>query len=439
MKDVATARCGRAALHEHLRADGAGMNASRGTGALLAVVAAFAAAFAWSGPGLAQSGTADATSVAVGRLAGPTRVETAVAISQRVFPDGADVAYLARADDQADAVAAGSLSDGPVLLVPGCGDLPSAAADELRRLQPHEVVALGGPGAVCDAVLQQAADVAGQQQSRAPAVVIRAEVAFLDASETPPFSVEATSPGIVSEGTTAVHEVVFRGLGDSVALDDPRFSGVLANGEGQGQLVAAGRGCTPQRRNDKPVVVCQDDFQSLVIRDGERTATQVRVHTDDDEVTATPLSPGTYVLDQQIRWEDDDVTAPEFDDGQAVVRVTYTVEEAPQRGAAARVVTWDTPEGTFRTNGHTAEELERIQDGIDRGEHIGIPAGKMARGDGGVNLGHDWHVFDVRIVDQAIEICDGTVAYVDAHLEEWLAEVGSYCPWGAVPLAVTPS
>ena len=91
-----------------------------------------------------------------GRLAGPSRVDTAVAISRAQFPNGAPTAYLARADDSVDAVAGGVLTDGPILLVPSCGQLPPVVADEIARLDPDRVVALGGEGAVCEDVLHQA-------------------------------------------------------------------------------------------------------------------------------------------------------------------------------------------------------------------------------------------------------------------------------------------
>ena len=93
---------------------------------------------------------------ATDRLAGPGRIETAVAIAQRAFPQDAATAYLARADAFADAIAAGSLTDGPILLVPSCGALPAAVATELDRLGPDRVVALGGPAAICDALLAAA-------------------------------------------------------------------------------------------------------------------------------------------------------------------------------------------------------------------------------------------------------------------------------------------
>jgi len=94
------------------------------------------------------------------RLAGRDRFATALAISAERYDGDADVqsVYLARADDAADSVAAGGLEDGPVLLVPSCGELPDGVADEVGRLEPDRVVALGSQGAVCDGLLDAAAD-----------------------------------------------------------------------------------------------------------------------------------------------------------------------------------------------------------------------------------------------------------------------------------------
>lgn len=104
------------------------------------------------------------------RLAGANRIETAVEISQRAFanPPAAGTAYLARADSFPDALAAGSLTDGPILLVPGCGALPAVVATELDRLDPGTVTALGGEAAVCDDLLDDAAGtgVGGREQTR---------------------------------------------------------------------------------------------------------------------------------------------------------------------------------------------------------------------------------------------------------------------------------
>lgn len=94
---------------------------------------------------------------ATSRIAGPDRITTAVEIAQEQFPNGADVVYLARADQFADAVAGGSLTAGPVLLVPQCGGVPDPVALEIDRLDPETITALGGDAAVCEDTLQQAA------------------------------------------------------------------------------------------------------------------------------------------------------------------------------------------------------------------------------------------------------------------------------------------
>lgn len=102
------------------------------------------------------------------RIAGETRFETSVAISQYEFPGGASEVYLANAEGFADAVAAGSLKKGPVLLVPADGEVPQVVLDEIARLHPRKVVALGGVFAVSDDVLEQAAEAAAQRGNGRP-------------------------------------------------------------------------------------------------------------------------------------------------------------------------------------------------------------------------------------------------------------------------------
>lgn len=102
------------------------------------------------------------------RLSGPGRVETAVAIARDQFVHGAARVHLARADVFADAIAAGSLVGGPVLLVPSCGDLPDAVADAIADLAPNQIVGLGGTAAICDDLLDEARAVA--QDAEGPRV-----------------------------------------------------------------------------------------------------------------------------------------------------------------------------------------------------------------------------------------------------------------------------
>jgi putative cell wall-binding protein len=106
----------------------------------------------------AAANVGDGPPRATGRLAGVSRFGTAASIARFQFPEGADEVYLARADDFPDALAAGSLDSGPVILVPSCGDIPVVVADLIRELDPQHVIALGGTRAVCEPMLRQAAN-----------------------------------------------------------------------------------------------------------------------------------------------------------------------------------------------------------------------------------------------------------------------------------------
>lgn len=136
---------------------------------MLGTATAVAALFGTTlfGGGAVAAPTLATAAPTVSRLAGADRIGTAVAISQHAYPQafasGGSV-YLARMDVFADAVAAGTLTDGPVLLVPSCGPVPQVVKDEVARLAPARVVALGGTGAVCDEVLVA---VAGEARSTA--------------------------------------------------------------------------------------------------------------------------------------------------------------------------------------------------------------------------------------------------------------------------------
>ncbi|PPK98337.1 NPCBM/NEW2 domain-containing protein [Kineococcus xinjiangensis] len=91
------------------------------------------------------------------RISGQDRFETAVRIAGQAFPGRAATVYLARADTFPDALAAGALTDGPVLLVPRSGEVPAVVVQAVERLAPTAVVALGSPDAVGDDILKGAA------------------------------------------------------------------------------------------------------------------------------------------------------------------------------------------------------------------------------------------------------------------------------------------
>lgn len=100
----------------------------------------------------------------VTRLAGPDRFGTAAEISKNLFPEGKTSAkvYLANGMTLVDALVGGTMTDGaPILLTNGSGTLPAATLNEIKRLKPSEVVALGGEGAVLPAELSAAATANG--------------------------------------------------------------------------------------------------------------------------------------------------------------------------------------------------------------------------------------------------------------------------------------
>ncbi|USQ80427.1 cell wall-binding repeat-containing protein [Ornithinimicrobium faecis] len=142
--------------------------------------------------------------VPLDRLGGTNRYETSVEISSAQFAS-ADTVYLARADVFADAIAAGSLRDGPVLLVPQCKGIPHVVADEIERLDPTEVVALGGPGSICEDTLQEAAKgreavrLGGDNRFETAALI--AQRAFPNGSDTVYLAEQVESVDAVAGGT----------------------------------------------------------------------------------------------------------------------------------------------------------------------------------------------------------------------------------------------
>lgn len=81
------------------------------------------------------------------RAGGADRFSTAIAVSKDAYPVSgvAKVAYVARGDLVADALVAGSMTDGPLLLVPAKATAPSVAlVNEINRLGVQKVVLVGG-------------------------------------------------------------------------------------------------------------------------------------------------------------------------------------------------------------------------------------------------------------------------------------------------------
>lgn len=97
------------------------------------------------------------------RIAGPTRYETAVAVSRRGWPQGADTVFLASGERFADALVAAPLAakvDGPILTSSSRRLEPSVAA-ELARLSPDKLVVIGGTDSMPAPLVAAAASASG--------------------------------------------------------------------------------------------------------------------------------------------------------------------------------------------------------------------------------------------------------------------------------------
>ena len=139
--------------------------------------------------------------VTLERIAGADRYGTAVAISQRLYPNGSvpaggvPVVYLSSGETYADAVAAGPLAahDHGVILLTPAASLPDVVATELTRLAPQRLVVLGGPTTVSDGVMALAEDAAGVMAER---------VAGADRYETAAAAVHDAFPSSLTGGDT---------------------------------------------------------------------------------------------------------------------------------------------------------------------------------------------------------------------------------------------
>lgn len=94
----------------------------------------------------------------VSRISGSDRYATAVTLSATSFAsNGPSIVYVATGKTFPDGLTAGPIAgmrNGPLLLVPGTS-LPAVVATELRRLDPTNIVIVGGPNAVSDSVRSQ--------------------------------------------------------------------------------------------------------------------------------------------------------------------------------------------------------------------------------------------------------------------------------------------
>lgn len=85
--------------------------------------------------------------------------------------------------------------------------------------------------------------------------------------------------------------------------------------------------------------------------------------------------------------------------------------------------------GFFRAIITDETSVRRVRDGTI-GEHVGVLNGRLVAGDGGVNAPHDWPFVEVEVVDMTMELCDGTVGYLNERGRErfMLEHTDRFCP-----------
>lgn len=120
----------------------------------LAALCAGSIAFVGLSPAIGAAGDPPAQ-----RIAGTDRYATSAAVSAEHFAPGVARVYLTSGTDAniVDALAANAgaaKTASPVLIVPPTGTLPSAIAQELKRLAPGRVMVIGG--VISDAMVAQA-------------------------------------------------------------------------------------------------------------------------------------------------------------------------------------------------------------------------------------------------------------------------------------------
>jgi putative cell wall-binding protein len=104
-----------------------------------------------------SAGAAHAVDPTVTRVGGADRYETAALISKGTFGPGVDAAFIATGEDFPDALAAAGVAghtSSPILLVRR-DSIPQTTQDELTRLQPKQIVVVGGEGVVSQNVFNQ--------------------------------------------------------------------------------------------------------------------------------------------------------------------------------------------------------------------------------------------------------------------------------------------
>jgi len=110
----------------------------------------------------------------------------------------------------------------------------------------------------------------------------------------------------------------------------------------------------------------------------------------------------------------------------------------PDEGDPSRegvLATFDVSGETFHlwtTDEETIEQLFSLEAGTSEAS---IPNGvlRSGPGEGDHNEPWSWHLDpeEVSMAEVTAEFCDGRPSFVEANLDQWLNDVGRYCPWNA--------
>lgn len=111
-------------------------------------------------------------------------------------------------------------------------------------------------------------------------------------------------------------------------------------------------------------------------------------------------------------------------------------------GDTTMEATFRVEDETFRvriTNSGTIEDIVAVW---QRKSTATIPNGALLPGAGedDYNAPWSWHLDpeDIEMAEVTTEVCSAKPSEVEAHLDDWLNNVGRYCPWSADLIALRP-
>lgn len=89
------------------------------------------------------------------------------------------------------------------------------------------------------------------------------------------------------------------------------------------------------------------------------------------------------------------------------------------------------------TKEQTIEDILALEAGESQAN---IPNGVILRGPGedDHNAPWSWHLDpeDIEMAEATIEVCDGALDYVEDNVDEFVDQIGRYCPWSAELVSV---